>query len=284
MSSAHHDRQYARTVRRALRTVPHYRERQSADGALPPLTRDEAEARRHLLMPLGAALLPRRDPGPRPAGEHIAELYEALCLAGRRPRRGAEVYETARSLRDPVRAYGVTWRVVLSPAAETDPYRDPLREHHPDHLDHLDHPDHPDHLDHLDHPDHPDRADRAVPSGRPALVIADVDATGPVPPAGTAPTVPRLSLAGSDGAHPSGALWHEPWLGHLGAVPPSCGELHLNPARVHARLLDGVTVLTLLRHRRPTLVHVRPEGAELFRPESCPRHGRPILRRERSSP
>ncbi|MER7044065.1 hypothetical protein [Streptomyces jumonjinensis] len=257
MSSAHHERQYARTVRRALRTVPHYRERQSADGALPPLTRDEAEARRHLLMPLGAALLPRRDPGPRPAGEHIAELYEALCLAGRRPRRGAEVYETARSLRDPVRAYGVTWRVVLSPAAETDPYRDPLREHHPD---------------------------RAVPSGRPALVIADVDASGPVPPAGTAPTVPRLSLAGSDGAHPRGALWHEPWLGHLGAVPPSCGELHLNPARVHARLLDGVTVLTLLRHRRPTLVHVRPEGAELFRPESCPRHGRPILRRERSSP
>ncbi|MQS37517.1 hypothetical protein [Streptomyces katsurahamanus] len=263
---AHHERQYARTVRRALRTVPHYRERQSADGALPPLTRDEAEARRHLLMPLGAALLPRRDPGPRPAGEHIAELYEALCLAGRRPRRGAEVYETARSLRDPVRAYGVTWRVVLSPAAETDPYyRDPLREHHPDH---------PDHLDHADHPD------RAVPSGRQALVIADTDTDTDA----GAPTVPRLSLAGSDGAHPRGALWHEPWLGHLGAVPPSCGELHLNPARVHARLLDGVTVLTLLRHRRPTLVHVRPEGAELFRPESCPRHGRPILRRERSSP
>ncbi len=108
---------YARAVRRAVATVPYYRERYAATGTLPPLTRDEAELRRHLLMPLGAALLAQRDPG-RPAAEHIAELHEALRLAGHRTG-GREVYEVAPALRDPVRAHGTDWRVVLASTAET---------------------------------------------------------------------------------------------------------------------------------------------------------------------
>ncbi|WP_405618613.1 hypothetical protein OG292_29570 [Streptomyces sp. NBC_01511] len=259
-----HERLYTRSVRRALGTVPHYRERylESGAGELPPLTRDEAELRRHLLMPLGAALLPRRDPelDPSPGGpaaERVAELYEALCLAGRRPARGTEVYETGDALRDPVRAYGVTWRVRLSAAAETDPYAEPGRYALPER-----------------------------PTGPPALLVTDADTdadtdTGAGTGSGTRSgplTVLRLGLAIRATPRPAGSLWYEPWLGHLGAVPPSCGELHLNPARVHARLLDGGTVLTMLRRRRPTLVHVRPEGGELYRPATCPRHARPILR------
>ncbi|MFF3731905.1 hypothetical protein ACFYXM_16660 [Streptomyces sp. NPDC002476] len=234
---------YARTVRRALRTVPHYRERYAATGALPPLTRAEVDERRHLLMPLGEASPARRDPG-LPAAERTAELYEALRLAGHRTR-GLDVYEVARSLRDPVRAHGSTWRVLLDATAHTDPYAEPgIRP-------------------------------GALPEG-PALVVGD-----PGTPGGRdLVRVARTSLAEAAGSRPSGgSLWYEPWLGHLGAVPPSCGELHLNTGRVHARLLGDTTVLTLLRRRRPTLVHVCPEAAERFRPERCPVHGTPIVRR-----
>ncbi|MFJ6630857.1 hypothetical protein ACIQMR_05500 [Streptomyces sp. NPDC091376] len=243
---------YARTVRRAVATVPHYRERYAATGALPPLTRDEAELRRHLLMPLGSALLARRDPG-RPATEHIAELHEALRLAGHRTGSGSgrDVYEIAPALRDPVRAYGTNWRVLLATTA--DAARCTERD-----------------------------ADRSG-TGRPvpdrhALVVGDAGqlagvAAGPV-------TVERVTLAAAARTRPAaGSVWYEPWLGHLGGVPGACGELHLNPSRVHARLLDGETVLTLLRRRRPTLVHVRPEGAEFFGPGQCPLHGVPILGR-----
>ncbi|GGV19758.1 hypothetical protein GCM10010293_15090 [Streptomyces griseoflavus] len=236
---------YDRTVHRALRTVPHYRERYAATGTLPPLTRDEARLRRHLLMPLDAALLPRRDPG-RPPRDHVAELREALRIAGH-PVRGVDVYEVARSLRDPVRAYGTTWRVLLDATAETD--GGPTR--------------------------------RALPEG-PALVVGDPGwADGPYPDGVVG--VARFGLAAAAVAPPApGSLWYEPWLGYLGAVAPDCGELHLDTARVHARALDGSTVLTLLRRRRPTFVHAEPEGGGAFRPERCPRHGGPVLRPVRS--
>lgn len=260
---------YARVVRRALHTVPHYRERFAATGTLPPLSRDDVGSRLHLLMPLGAALLPRRDPG-RLAAERVAELREALGLAGHRID-GRPVYEVTQALRDPVRAHGTHWRVLLGPGAETDPYVS--------------------------------RETSAVVSretslplpGGPALVVGDAGELAAVLGSG-APgglvAVERMNLtaaataaaAPSDAASdrpPGGSLWYEPWLGYLGAVPVDCGDLHLNTRRVHARLLDGGTVLTLLKRRRPTLVHVRPEGGELFRPERCPRHGSPILRRTR---
>jgi hypothetical protein len=237
---------YERTVRRAVATVPHYRERHAASGSLPPLTRDEAELRRHLLMPLGSALLARRDPG-RPAAEHIAELHEALRLAGHRTA-GRDVYEISTALRDPVRAHGSDWRVLLCGTADAGRYT----------------------------------AERSgtgppVPDGN-ALVVGDAGqlesvASGPA-------AVERVTLASAARTRPAaGSLWYEPWLGHLGGVPHGCGELHLSPFRVHARLLDGETVLTLLRRRRPTLVHVRPEGAESFAPGQCPRHGVPVLGR-----
>ncbi|MEU2164512.1 hypothetical protein [Streptomyces sp. NPDC019208] len=237
---------YARTVRRAVATVPHYRERHAATGALPPLTRDEAELRRHLLMPLGSALPARRDPG-RPAAEHIAELHEALRLAGHRPA-GRKVYEISPSLRDPVRAYGADWRVLLASTADAGRYAAERSG--------------------TEHPG---------PDGD-ALVVGDAAqltdmAAGPV-------TVQRVTLAEAARTRPaSGSVWYEPWLGHLGGVPGGCGELHLNPSRVHARLLDGATVLTLLRRRRPTFVHVRPEGAESFAPGRCSVHGAPVLGR-----
>lgn len=247
-------RPYARTVRRALRTVPHYRERYAATGTLPPLTRAEADERRHLLMPLGEASLARRDPGP-PVAERIAELYEALRLAGHRTR-GLDVYEVARSLRDPVRAHGSTWRVLLDAAAHTDPYADA----------------------HTGPYAEPGGRPGTLPEG-PALVVGDPGTPGGRDLVRVARTS-LAELAGAAGSRPpGGALWYEPWLGHLGAVPPSCGELHLNTGRVHARPLGDTTVLTLLRRRRPTLVHVRPEAAELFRPEHCPVHGTPIVRR-----
>lgn len=237
---------YARTVRRAVTTVPHYRERYAATGTLPPLTRDEAELRRHLLMPLGSALLARRDPG-RPAAEHIAELHEALRLAGHRTG-GRAVYEISPALRDPVRAYGADWRVLLAGTADADRYS-------------------------------AGRSGAAdpVPDGN-ALVVGDAGQL-----AGAAPgavTVERVTLAAAARTRPAaGSVWYEPWLGHLGGVPGGCGELHLNPSRVHARLLGGTTVLTLLRRRRPTLVHVRPEGAESFAPGHCGLHGAPVLGR-----
>ncbi|WP_335934367.1 hypothetical protein [Streptomyces sp. PTD5-9] len=234
---------YSRTVRRALGTVPHYRERYAATGALPPLTRAEAHERRHLLMPLGEAPPARRAPG-RPAAERTAELYEALRLAGHRTR-GLDVYEVARALRDPVRAHGSTWRVLLAADAPVDPYAEP------------------------------GARPGSAPEG-PALVIGDPGTPGRPDQV----RVARIGLADAAGsAPPGGSLWYEPWLGCLGAVPPSCGELHLNTRRVHARLLGGATVLTLLRRRRPTLVHARPEGAERFRPGRCPEHGAPIVRR-----
>jgi len=230
-------------VRRALRTVPHYRERYAATGALPPLTRAEARERRHLLMPLGEAPPARRAPG-RPAAERTAELYEALRLAGHRTR-GLDVYEVAHALRDPVRAHGSVWRVLLAADAPTDPYAEP-------------------------------GVPVGAPPEEPALVVGD-----PGTPGGPDQVrVARVSLADAAGTAPAGgSLWYEPWLGHLGAVPPSCGELHLNTGRVHARELGDATVLTLLRRRRPTLVHVRPEAAERFRPGRCPEHGTPIVRR-----
>ncbi|QEU86837.1 hypothetical protein [Streptomyces viridosporus] len=231
---------YDRTVHRALRTVPHYRERYAATGTLPPLTRDEARLRRHLLMPLDAALLPRRDPG-RPPRAHVAELREALRIAGH-PVRGVDVYEVTRALRDPVRAYGTTWRVLLDATAETDGRPGP----------------------------------RALPDG-PALVVGDPGwADGPWPDGVVA--VARFGLAAAGARPVPGSLWYEPWLGYLGAVAVDCGELHLDTARVHARTLDGRTVLTLLKRRRPTFVHAEPEGGGAFRPERCPRHGGPVLR------
>ncbi|MFB7914194.1 hypothetical protein [Streptomyces sp. NPDC056061] len=234
---------YPRTVRRAVRTVPHYRERYAATGTLPPLTRAEAEERRHLLMPLGAAPPARREPG-RPAAEYVDELHRALRLAGHRTR-GLDVYEAARGLRDPVRAHGSTWRVVLTADARTDPYAEP------------------------------GSPTGTLPEG-PALVVGD-----PGTPCGPDHVrVARTSLADIAGSGPlPGSLWYEPWLGHLGAVPPSCGELHLGTGRVDARLIGGATVLTLLRSRLPTLVHARPDAAESFRPGRCPVHGTPILRR-----
>ncbi|MEU3994767.1 hypothetical protein AB0E76_02975 [Streptomyces fungicidicus] len=232
---------YERTVRRALRTVPHYRERYAATGTLPPLTRDEARLRRHLLMPLDAALLPRRDPG-RPPREHVAELREALRIAGH-PVRGVDVYEVTRALRDPVRAYGTTWRVLLDATAETD-----------------------------------GPPGRPAPPGGPALVVGDPGWADGTRPDGVV-TVARFGLAAAARARPApGSVWFEPWLGYLGAVAADCGELHVDTARVHARPLDGGTVLTLLRRRRPTFVHARPEGGGAFRPERCPRHGGPVLR------
>ncbi|MFJ9687597.1 hypothetical protein ACIRRX_18195 [Streptomyces bacillaris] len=242
---------YARAVRRAVATVPYYRERYAATGALPPLTRDEAELRRHLLMPLGSALLARRDPG-RPAAEHVAELYEALRLAGHRTG-GREVYEVATALRDPVRAYGTDWRVVLASTAET--------------------------VDAAEATDAGRYVTALSTPARGALVVGG--AGQPAGPAAAgAEAVERFPLAAAARTRPApGSLWYEPWLGHLGGVPADCGELHLNTARVHARLLDGATVLTLLRRRRPTLVHVRPEGAGSFAPAACPRHGVPTLGR-----
>ncbi|MEV5617227.1 hypothetical protein [Streptomyces bacillaris] len=243
---------YARAVRRAVATVPYYRERYAATGTLPPLTRVEAELRRHLLMPLGSALLARRDPG-RPAAEHVAELHEALRLAGHRTG-DREVYEVAPALRDPVRAHGTDWRVVLASTAET--------------------------VDAAEATD-AGRYVAAPPTpARNALVVGEAgQLTGPATANG-ARTVERFPLAVAARTRPApGSLWYEPWLGHLGGVPADCGELHLNTGRVHARLLDGATVLTLLRRRRPTLVHVRPEGAGSFAPAACPRHGVPTLGR-----
>lgn len=235
---------YTRAVRRAVSTVPHYRERYAANGTLPPLTRDEAEHRRHLLMPLGSSLLARRDPG-RPVTEHLAELRDALRTAGHRTG-GREVYEVSTALREPVRAYGTDWRVLLASTADALPHvveRYGTGDHGP---------------------------------GRDALVVGDA---GQLRGTGAA-TVERVTLATAARTLPApGSLWYEPWLGHLGGVPADCGELHLSADRVHARLLDGATVLTLLRRRRPTLVHVRPEGAGSFAPASCPRHGVPILGR-----
>ncbi|MFF9348055.1 hypothetical protein [Streptomyces sp. NPDC014734] len=237
---------YPRTVRRAVRTVPHYRERYAATGTLPPLGRAEAEERRHLLMPLGAAPPARREPG-RPAAEHVDELYEALRLAGHRTR-GLDVYEAARGLRDPVRAHGSTWRTVLTADARTDPYAEG------------------------------GTRPGTLPEG-PAVVVGDPGGTGP-PCGPDQARVARTSLAETAASGPlPGALWYEPWLGHLGAVPPSCGELHLNTGRVDARPLGDTTVLTLLRRRLPTLVHARPDAAESFRPGRCPVHGTPIMRR-----
>ncbi|MCX4512209.1 hypothetical protein OHA27_18240 [Streptomyces sp. NBC_01619] len=256
---------YARTVRRAVATVPHYRERYAATGTLPPLTRDEAELRRHLLMPLGSALLARRDPG-RPATEHIAELHEALRLAGHRTDGGRDVYEIASALRHPVRAYGTNWRVLLATTADAGRYAERYAERSGTDRSGTE----------RSGAERPGTG-RPVPDGH-ALVVGDAGqlagvAAGPV-------TVERVTLAAAARTRPAaGSVWYEPWLGHLGGVPGACGELHLNPSRVHARLLDGETVLTLLRRRRPTLVHVRPEGAEFFGPGRCPLHGVPILRR-----
>ncbi|WP_328725833.1 hypothetical protein [Streptomyces sp. NBC_00259] len=261
---------YARTVRRAVATVPHYRERYAATGTLPPLTRDEAELRRHLLMPLGSALLARRDPG-RPAGEHIAELHEALRLAGHRTDGGRDVYEIASALRDPVRAYGTNWRVLLATTADAGRYAERYAERSGTDRSGTERSG-----TERSGAERPGTG-RPVPDGH-ALVVGDAGqlagvAAGPV-------TVERVTLAAAARTRPAaGSVWYEPWLGHLGGVPGACGELHLNPSRVHARLLDGETVLTLLRRRRPTLVHVRPEGAEFFGPGRCPLHGVPILRR-----
>lgn len=233
---------YSRAVRRAVSTVPHYRERFAATGTLPPLTRDEAGLRLHLLMPLGSSLLARRDPG-RPATEHLAELRDALRIAGHRTG-GRQVYEVATALREPVRAYGTDWRVLLASTADALPH---VVERY---------------------------ATGARGPGRDALVVGDAGQLD------GAVAVERFTLAAAARNRPApGALWYEPWLGHLGGVPADCGELHLSADRVHARLLDGVTVLTLLRRRRPTFVHVRPEGAGSFAPASCPRHGVPILGR-----
>ncbi|WP_433398897.1 hypothetical protein [Streptomyces sp. CA-146814] len=247
-------------MRRAVSTVPHYRERYAATGTLPPLTRDEAEHRRHLLMPLGSSLLARRDPG-RPVTEHLAELRDALRTAGHRTG-GREVYEVSTALREPVRAYGTDWRVLLAPTADALPHV----------------------VERYGTGDRGPGGDTLVVGdaghsrgpGRDALVVGDAGQ-----PQGTgAATVERVTLAAAARTLPApGSLWYEPWLGHLGGVPADCGELHLSADRVHARLLDGTTVLTLLRRRRPTLVHVRPEGAGSFAPASCPRHGVPILGR-----
>ncbi|OEV17003.1 hypothetical protein, partial [Streptomyces nanshensis] len=173
-------------------------------------------------------------------------------LAGHRTG-GREVYEVAPALRDPVRAYGTDWQVVLASTAET--------------------------VDAAEATD-AGRSVTAHPTpARNALVVGGAgQLTGPA--ANGARTVERFPLAAAARARPApGSLWYEPWLGHLGGVPADCGELHLNTARVHARLLDGATVLTLLRRRRPTLVHVRPEGAGSFAPAACPRHGVPTLGR-----
>ncbi|WP_432147997.1 hypothetical protein [Streptomyces sp. bgisy029] len=251
---------YTRAVRRAVATVPHYRERYAATGTLPPLTRDEAEHRRHLLMPLGSSLLARRDPG-RPVTEHLAELRDALRTAGHRTG-GREVYEVTTALREPVRAYGTDWRVLLASTADALPHvveRYGTGDRGPG----------------GDALVVGDAGHRRGPGGD-ALVVGDA---GQLRGTGAA-TVERVTLAAAARTRPApGSLWYEPWLGHLGGVPADCGELHLSADRVHARLLDGATVLTLLRRRRPTLVHVRPEGAGSFAPASCPRHGVPILGR-----
>ncbi|MFZ4274192.1 hypothetical protein ACOZFM_15920 [Streptomyces arboris] len=254
MRGRQHHARYTRAVRRAVATVPHYRERYAATGTLPPLTRDEASLRLHLLMPLGSSLLARRDPG-RPATEHLAELRDALRLAGHRTG-GREVYEVSPALRDPVRAYGTDWRVLLATTADALPQVS-------------------------------ERYGNGGPGpGGDALVVGDAGrlkspSTGALTAAGAGPvSVERVTLAAAARTRPApGSLWYEPWLGHLGGVPADCGELHLSASRVHARLLDGATVLTLLRRRRPTFVHVRPEGAGSFTPASCPRHGVPILGR-----
>jgi hypothetical protein len=71
---------------------------------------------------------------------------------------------------------------------------------------------------------------------------------------------------------------HEPSLGYLGALVPSCRSFHLDWRRVHAGERDGAVTLSLLRERRPTLLCIVPPGAEAVTVVACPRHGSPVLR------
>ncbi|HVQ93820.1 MAG TPA: hypothetical protein VMU51_22470 [Mycobacteriales bacterium] len=73
------------------------------------------------------------------------------------------------------------------------------------------------------------------------------------------------------------ALLHDPYLGYFGAAVPSCGEYHLDWTRFHARAAPGGVALTALHRRRPTLVAVQPAEPGFTAVTRCARHRSPVL-------
>lgn len=254
-------RRYRRAVRRAFGTVTFYREQQAAAGALLDQPRPTPAADLpdppHTLCPFArpwsAALEPSLwTPGP-------AALARALRLAGCG---GGPVLEVRDALLDAAHLPRVGWSgrrryaVLLSPAAVV---ASPARRW---------------------------QLNAAALAGAAAAgkawVVGGADELAGMPEAagdGLEP-VHRVPVGAVAAAGPAGrpVVLHEPSLGYLGALVPTCRSFHLDWRRVYASERDGAVTLSLLRGRRPTLLDIVPPDAEAVTVAHCPQHGSPVLR------
>ncbi|MGN9838482.1 hypothetical protein ACTMTI_10225 [Nonomuraea sp. H19] len=244
------DQRFQAAVARAFATVPYYREMWAEAGApleepvVTPVARLDAVLDR--LYPLARPYERQREE-PGWTGEP-GELMEALKLTG--DYRGEPLFEVRRALLDWERIGRARYHVVLGADAEVaDPE---LRA----------------------------AGVRAFHAAREPALLGDPAQIAALPAhPGRARVFLRRSLTDlgtRDSRH--GEVVHDPRLGYLGGRYRTCGHVHLNWRRVHARQSPSGPLLTLLRRRRPTLAGISVPGTAHLGVQHCPEHGTPILR------
>ncbi|GAA2711226.1 hypothetical protein [Actinoplanes palleronii] len=249
-STGAHERDHATVVRLAHDEVPFYRERLARAGATSdvpvPLPTADLDRLYHQLFPLGSPWLGQADPPawvPDPA-----ELPSALRLTERH-RTNATVFELRAALLGGGRG---RYRVLLNRDAVIDPFAPDPREAQAVAF----------------------AATRlATLVGTPGDLAAFRSAAGPT----DATILPVRQCADIVAVTGEPGLLHDPYLGHLGAWAASCGHAHLDWRRFHATAVPAGVLVTKLRQRRPTLVHVLPAGADGLTVTSCPAHRTPVL-------
>ncbi|HIW62441.1 MAG TPA: hypothetical protein H9881_08295 [Candidatus Stackebrandtia excrementipullorum] len=238
---------YRRTVDRAYRRVPFYREQwaETGDPTPIPVAVPAAElAARHRFTPVGEA-----------AGEHPVlrgrELYEALLFTERYSRDDT-VFDVQPGLRD-LTSIGPDgsgrYRVVLTHDAEVDPHAEnDLRR----------------------------TTFTAYTSTARRVLLGDARQLAGL---GLEPQTvdgDQILLRGGVTELARLDVLYDEDLGYLGARR-SCGSVHLNPRRVDVRMLDGLVVFSRTDRDNPTLLHIAPTGGAAARLGRCGVHDEPVL-------
>ncbi|MBW8481174.1 hypothetical protein [Actinomadura parmotrematis] len=260
-SPARWDAARRRTVARAFREVPFYREQWAAAGRelddVVPVPAALLTDQAFRLCPLGRPYGPAREPSLWTGG--AAALRAALRTAGV-PARGVPVLEVRDAMLDRGRLgrTGPAYGVLLSPGADVlDEERRALLDARAVRL--------------------AARAGRAVVVDVPATLEASAaalaDAAGPGVRVRALPRADVATALALDGP----VLLHDLVVGYYGARAPGCGRLHVLWRHHHARAAGGRLEITDLRRRRPTLCGVVPGGADGTAVPVCPEHGVPVI-------
>jgi hypothetical protein len=118
----------------------------------------------------------------------------------------------------------------------------------------------------------------AVRRGR-VLAVASADELAALPELADLPLsiVERRGLDTATAPSPGPVVVHDRRVGYLAARVPSCGAVHVDQPRVHARQRGPVVTFSLPGRRRPTLLDIVPPGAGAVRLGTCDLHATAVL-------